>query len=1159
MKLKKKFSYKVIKQIKFMRIIGALVLLLFMETGGILASPIYSEQTYLSINANNKTIKEVFNEIEKNSEYIIFFLDNTIDTSRKVNLSVKNKTVNQILDQIFKNTNLTYSIDDRQIVIARKSDVSTATQQQKKGNLITGLVTEADGNPVVGATVVVKGTTNGVLTDIDGRYSIDAKEGDVLEFRFIGYNTDTKTVKKETNINIRLVESSVSLDDVVVIGYGQQKKASVVASINTIGPSELVIKQRNLRNGIAGQIAGVIAVQRSGEPGNDASAFYIRGQSSYMGGTSPLVLVDGIPRSMDDIDVDEIESFTVLKDAAATAVYGAEGANGVVLITSKRGKAQKTTVSMTAQYSIVVPTRMPELMNSYDYMKLYNEAVWNEKGNPLIENFKPDVSEDVLEKYRTGADLDLFPNANWMDLLSNQTESSRYTVNFRGGSDRTQFFVSGSYYQENGIFKSNPIEQYDANIGLQRFNLRSNVDMTLTPTTRMAVDISGQYLRKNTPGYGSDAIFSMISHFPTHLVPMYYSDGTASDHNSPDAALRNNPYNMINNSGYSKQWKAFLQSKVTLTQQLDFITKGLLAKASVSFDADFQASVNRSKKAHTFFASERDEEGMLVKRSLDDGSVLGNPGAGTPSGSKNIYLEGSLNYSNIFAEKHNVTGLLLYMQKESQYQNNTGSLRMLPYRKQSVVARLTYGFDDRYMAEASFGATGSENFASGHRWGIFPAVGAAWFVSHERFMKGVENYISKLKLRTSYGITGNDQINDGSRFVYRESLSSGAGGYPLGFIPGANGGEANGGTQIIENTFAVPGLTWEMEKKVNIGLDLGLFRGRVDLSVDYFSNRRSDILLKRETVSSATGFINNVYQNFGVTTNKGIEATLILKQKIGQVDLSARGNLTFARNKIVEKDEVAQKYSWMAETGQRIGQPKLYLAERLYTPDDFDITVDPATGSQTFNLKGDLPKPSGNVAPGDIKYKDLNEDDIIDTYDQTYNNNLYSTVPEVVYGFGLNAEWKGFFVGVFFQGVANTSANLLATTGNFIPFFYGRDNSSGRAEALNRWTADDPYNQDVLFPRIRSSVKSTDSNFQPSTWWYRNAGFLRLKNVEVGYDFDKKLIRKMGMKNLRIFLQGSNIALWDHIKYWDPELGGASSGAKYPICGTYTAGLEVTF
>ena len=1122
----------------------------------------YAQVTEIRLSAGTKTLQEVFSEIEKETEFIFFYNDNAIDLSRKVTVQKTQGSIEEILAGLLENTGAGYKIVDRQIVFYSVKDIKNektaiaGIDQQKK--TVTGLLTDADGNPIIGATVAIKGTTHGVTTDIDGKYILNnVSEGDVIEFRYIGFNTEEKVYKGEKTINIRMVEASVGLEDVVVIGYGQQKKESVVASVNTLNAGEIKIKNRNLRNSIAGQIPGVIAIQRSGEPGNDGAAFYIRGQSSYAGGTSPLVLVDGVPRSMDDIDVDEIETFTVLKDASATAVYGAEGANGVVLITSKRGKAQKTSMNFTAQYSLVRPTRMPELVDAYNYLSLYNEGLWNEQGNPSMDYFLPETSDDILNKYKTGVDPDLYPNVNWMDLLSNHTQSQRYTINFRGGSERTQFFTSGSYYSEDGIFKSNPMEQYDANIGLQRFNLRSNVDMTLTKTTKLAVDMSGQYLRKNTPGYGSDAIFAMISHFPTHLIPMYYSDGTASDHPNPDTSLRSNPYNMLNNSGYMKQWQAFLQTKVTLRQDLDFITKGLSVRGSVSFDANFASTMKRTKVAQTFIASGRDENGELIKTTLNDGTALGNPAQEGNSGNKKIYLEGAFDYKHTFNEKHDVTGLLLYMQKETQYQKESG-LKLLPYRKQSVVFRSTYGYDDRYMLEASFGATGSENFASGNRWGIFPAIGAAWYISHEKFMSSILDYVNKLKVRASFGIAGNDDIGD-TRFPYRESLNSDGAGYNWGLSPGNNGGPGNNLGGIVENTFPMPTLSWEKEKKLNIGFDLGLFRNQIDLSVDYFKNRRSDILIQRKTIPDITGFRNNPYQNFGITDNRGFDATLVLKQKAGNVNLSMRGNITYAKNEIIEQDEIPQKYSWMSATGQSIGKPLLYIAEGLYTPDDFNITTDPSTGAQSYVLKENMPRPAAasNLAPGDIKYKDLNNDGLIDAYDKSYDHNYYAAVPEIVYGFGFDAEWKGLFVGVFFQGAAHASANLMSNVLNLVPFRSGKDNSSARIEALNRWTAEDPYNQNVLFPRTRSNF--FQHNYEASTWWFRDAGFLRLKNVEIGYEFKKEVIKKLKMNNLRVFLQGSNIAVWDKIKYWDPELGAANSGAKYPICGTYTLGLEVTF
>ena len=415
-----------------------------------------------------------------------------------------------------------------------------------------------------------------------------------------------------------------------------KKKESVVSSVNSIKPSEIAIPARSLNNTLAGQIAGVIAIQRSGEPGNDDADFWIRGQSSYAGGTSPLVLVDGVPRSMSDIDVDEIESFTVLKDAAATAVYGSEGANGVVLITSKRGRAQKTVVTFNAQYSIATPTRMPELMNSADYLSMWNEASWNDANNPDWTNYMTNqapYSSDELNMYRSGVDPDLYPNSIWTDLLSKHTENQRYTINFRGGSEKTRFFVSGAYYQENGIFKSNPLDNYDANIGLKRYNLRSNVDMDITPTTKLSVDMSGQYKTQNNPGNTSDQIFKHIVLFPTHLVPFLWSDGTAAVC-STDADGRYNPYNLLNYSGYSKGWSAALQTKATLKQQLDFITKGLSIQGSISFDADYSSTRKRTMSPDKYTVSGRNEDGSLNKSLFAEGSPLGDVAFSATSGTK---------------------------------------------------------------------------------------------------------------------------------------------------------------------------------------------------------------------------------------------------------------------------------------------------------------------------------------------------------------------------------------------------------------------------------------------------------------------------------------------------------------------------------------------
>ncbi len=1120
------------------------------------------EQSYsLNLKFRNESLGNAIEQISRQAHVRIIYSNDQVDTQKKVSADIRTSDIREALLTILGN-GYTLKQENNYITILRAEaavPTTTVATQQKKGT-VTGLLTDGDGNPVIGATVGIKGTTHGVTTDIDGRYILnDVAVGDVIEFRYIGMVTEERTYKGEETINIRMMEASVSLDDVVVIGYGQQKKESVVSSLSTVSSEVLSMPTRSLSNNLAGQISGVLAVQRSGEPGNDDAEFWIRGVSSYAGGTSPLVLVDGVPRAMNDIDVDEIESFTVLKDASATAVYGSEGANGVVLITSKRGRAQKTAVTFNAQYSIMTPTRMPELMPSYDYLSMWNEATWNDANNPSLDAFDAPYSQEVLDLYRSGVDTDLYPNSIWTDLLASHTHSQRYTVNFRGGSEKTRFFASGAYYQESGIFKSNPLENYDANIGLKRYNLRSNIDMDITKTTELSIDLAGQYKTQNNPGNTSDQIFRHIVLFPTHLVPFIWSDGTAAVCET-DADGRYNPYNLLNFSGYTKTWSASLQTKATLKQKLDFITKGLSIQGTLSFDADFSSQMKRTMSPDKYTVSGRDEDGNLIKALKSAGTPLGDVAYSSAFGEKKIYIEAQLNYARVFADKHDVTATIVYNQKENQYQgvaNDYAGIVLLPYRKQNIVGRGTYGYDGRYMLEASFGATGSENFAPSHRWGIFPAVGVAWNMHAEKFMqKGrTQDFINKFRARFSYGLTGNDQSADteNDRFMYREMIVRSGTSY-IGLSPGASGGATNGFTKTYEYTFAAPNLTWETEKKMNVGLDLGLFRGRVDITADYFSNRREDILIERVTIPTATGFRENPWQNFGITTNKGMDANVILKQSIGEWNLSARGNFTYAKNKYVEKDEIPQAFPWLAQTGTSIGVNKIYIAEGLFTPDDFDITQN-ADGSYNYSLKENIASYDQNVKPGDIKYKDLNEDGKIDESDMTYYSGIYPYDPQIVYGFGVNVEYKGFFVGVFFQGQAKASTNLKASTNYFIPFALGRDQSSARVEAADHWTASDPYNTDVLYPRLHTN--KYDNNVLESTWWYRDASFLRLKNVEFGYEFDKRWVQKMKMQNLRIYLQGTNVAVWDHIKMWDPELG--NSGAKYPICSTWTIGLDVTF
>lgn len=1119
---------------------------------------VYSADSYsqsVSVNAESRSVKSILDEIEKQTGVSFFINNKNIDLKRKVTISASNSKIDKVLATLFSGTNVKYHIMGDQVILSSntgKANVPSSDNTQQKTVTVTGLITDGDGNPLIGVTIMQDGTTNGAITDIEGHYSIKAPVGSKLIYTYVGFNTDEKVIKEgQTIINVRMLESSESLEEVVVIGYGQQKKESVVASMNSITSKELSMPARSLTNNLAGQISGVIAVQRSGEPGNDDSDFWIRGVSSFKGGTTPLVLVDGIPRAMKDIEAEEIETLTVLKDASATAVYGAEGANGVILITSKRGVAQKPRLNVRAEFGVVSPTRLPDMVNSYEWAQLYNEAAWNDKGNP--QKFVNPYSDEVLNHYLTGDDPDLYPNSDFLSLLNDRTFNQRVTLNLRGGADRVRYFVSGSFYNESGIFDSQSEQDYDANISYSRYNIRSNIDMDITKTTKLSVDISGQYSNRQNPGATTDQIFKNLLRYAPNQFPLIFSDGTLSEHplfnNYKDGTC--NPYNQLNNLGYSKTWQAAIQSGITLDQKLDFITKGLNIKLKGSFDANFNSTSTRNNDPTSYKMTLNDageREYVQVHAGTDKLTTLD---GGAFTGVKKIYLEASLNYSRKFNELHDVAAMLLYMQKETV---NSGA--PLSYKKQSFVGRASYGYDNRYMMETSFGMTGSENFAAGHRWGIFPSVGAAWYISNEKFMRPLENIINKLKLRASLGLTGNDNTG-ATRFPYRATFATNGAGFNFGFKPGKDGGASNGsGGGVFEQLFEAPYISWETEIKRNIGLDLGLFRGQVDLSVDFFKNNRKDILMERLTIPKTTGFRKSPWQNFGEVCNKGFDGNIVVKQKVDKLMLTFRGNVTYAHNKVLEADEVTPKYAYQGYTGHFMSVPLVYIADGLYTPDDF-VTSSDDSGNIVYTLKDGLAKPASAVRPGDIKYRDLNGDNVIDGYDKTREHNLYAPNPEWVYGFGLNVDYKGFYVSCFFQGTANSSVNLNAVPGSFMPFQQIYANAVRQEAVTSRWRPEDPYNQNVLYPRLHSEPFT--HNNEASTWWYRKGDFLRLKNLEFGYQFNKKMLQKAKIQNARIYIQGTNLAVWDDIKMWDPELGNANSGAKYPLNRTWSLGLEIGF
>lgn len=1019
---------------------------------------------------------------------------------------------------------------------------------------VRGVVKDLSGLPLEGASVFIKGTRTGTVTNASGEFLIDVAINDTLVVSFVGHQETEIIVVDENPLNIVLTKTDAiqvqDKDSVVVVGFATQKKSTVVSSVSTVKGEDLRFGGRNLSNNLQGQIAGVIAFQRSGEPGYDNATFWIRGVSTYNGVQNPLILVDGVPRTFNDIDPNEIETFSVLKDAAATAVFGAEGANGVILVTTKRGKPQKTIITYRGEASILSPFRMPEFVSAGEFMDLYNEA----RANDDLPHF---FTAGRIDSTNRRLDPDLYPDVNWLDaLLKRYTSNTRHNLSFRGGTDKARYFVSTAYYSESGIFQNNSLAQYSSNINLKRYNLRSNIDLNVTNTTLLRVDLSGQYLTTNYPGTGTSTIFNVSSFAPPYLYPMIYSDGKFASHPVP-SNNRSNPYNLLNNSGYSNEYRTAIQSFVGLEQKLDIVTKGLKAKVGVSYDFSGSFIARTGKAVSTYFATGRNlVSGDIIYNKTANGTGELTDGGTTFTTNRNIYMEGSLNYDRNFSGTHDFSAMALVYRKENVLQQaGINLIARLPFRKMAYVGRMTYAYNRRYSAEVNIGVTGSEQFVKGQQYGTFPAVGLGWIVTNEPyFPERLKQVISNLKLRASMGLTGNDATG-GARFLYRGGFVSGPGA-SLGYNAGGALGTSTG---YIEDKFAAPELSWEQEVKKNYAIDLGLLKNKINATFEYFDNLRSEILLQRATVSAVAGFRQMPWQNFGKVSNKGYDITINASHQVGPHTFGIRGNYTFARNKIIERDEVRQTFAYMNETGNRMNVPYIYQADRLFTVDDFVITSNP-NGTKSYALRQGIPSqqflsPDNQLRPGDIKYVDLNSDGVINQFDRSRYLSE-PTTPEIVYGFGLSYGYKGISLNVFFSGVTNTQAVIGSDVPQgFFPFQWNVDESSVRTIARDRWTEANP-SQDVLFPRVRP--RSFNNNSVGSTWWLRDMSFMRLKNVELGYDLPQNLLRKIAMSNARIYVMGFNLLTWDKFGLWDPEQGAANSGMTYPQSRTFTIGLELS-
>lgn len=1016
---------------------------------------------------------------------------------------------------------------------------------------VKGVIYEEEtGEPMPGATVSVEGSTRGVMTDLDGSFELTGvKPTDKLKFECLGKETQVLQVGTMTNFVVKLKNAANELDEVTVVAFGKQRKESVIGSISTVDVKTLKVPSSNLTTALAGNVAGVIAYQRTGEPGQDNADFFVRGITTFGANTSPLILIDNIELTSTDLarlQPDDIESFSIMKDATATALYGARGANGVIFVTTKRGQEGPAKIFARVETSISAPTDVVELADPVTYMKSYNEAISTR--DPLGELM---YTYDKIEQTgKPGANRLIYPANDWYDMLFKDFATSlRANVSARGGGKVATYYVSGAYTEDTGVLKVDKRNSFNNNIDDKNYTLRSNVDINVTPTTKLAVRLTGNFRDYQGPLNGGSDVYRQIMHSDPVLFPAYYpvdDEHVGIQHimfgNYEDGSYINPYANLV--KGYKNYQRSQMIAAVQLEQDLKFITKGLSFMTLFNLTRLSEFTVNRQFNPYWYRLDRYDSYTgeYHVNRINENGTDYLTYSESGKTVKNTMYSETRLNYNRSFG-KHDVTGLLVFTASES-LTANAGSLQLsLPSRNAGLSGRFTYGFDKRYFVEYNFGYNGSERFHKSHRWGFFPSAGLAWMMSNEKWFKPLTKVVSNLKLRYSYGLVGNDNIGSSSnRFYYLSEMSMNNSG--LGATFGETRNVSYNGIGVVR--YANEAITWEKSYKSNYALELGLFK-KLDIIAEYFTEHRTDIFMQRADIPNTMGLQAAVYGNIGQARSKGIDIQADYKQAWASgLWASARANFTYSTGKYDVYEEPTYPESYRQHAGRSIRQTWGYIAERLFV-DDEDAANSPSQAAFGSQYGG-----------GDIKYTDVNGDGVITNADMVPIG--YPTSPEIIYGFGVSLGHKGFDVSVFFQGLGRESFWIDATSA-----YSTKYNKYGTAPFVNNgqllkaysdshWSED---NRDIyaLYPRY--SAYENHNNTQVSTWWMRDGSFVRLKQMEFGYTLPQKLTNKIHIDNLRVYFQGNNLLCWSKFKLWDPELAG--EGFNYPIQRTFNIGVNVTF
>ena len=1103
------------------------------------ASRVYSQNDRLSLNMKQKTVREVFTTLEKSSGFRFFYNDDFNYLDNLVSVEAEKETLGQILDGIFKQTDFEYKIlENKLVVVSLKEELLQAKYK------ISGKVSSPDGLPMVGVTVSIKGTSKAVITDANGIFNLEVtNKKEILVFSFIGYLTQEYKLNGESTLNIVLASNVKSLDEVVVVGYGTQKRGSITSSVSTITGS-LIESQpvANLTNGLAGRSTGIIATQSSGEPGSDGSNILIRGIST-IGNSQPLVIVDGVPRNYSQLDPNSIASISILKDAAAVAPYGMAGANGVILITTKKGNIGAPSLSYNSYFGWQNPTTLTKFVNSYQYATLMNAADDN-------QNAPHQYSAADLQAFKDHSDPDGHPDNNVLkELITPNAMITNHNLELSGGTDKFKYYTALGFLSQNGMWGPS---------NYKRYNLISNIDIDATKYTKVSLSINGRVEDRNSPGVSSSGIFYQAFRTPP-VAPVTFSNGL------PGGWIGSSIWGDVFNSGNSKSLGYSLLNQISVEQQLPFI-KGLSVKGVMSYDYNPGDQTNPGGGVSSFSTTWLTPIPFYTVNTSTNPHTYtqaGNGGPSKPQYSENFVqsqaftYQAYLNYHNTFG-KNDIQGLIVLEERNTKYSTfganrlnydvlipelNNGSSASIDIgnngsstagKEKSGLYRLSYAYDGKYLLEFSGRYDGNYYFAPGKRFGFFPAFSAGWRLSNEPFIKNNFSWINNLKLRGSYGESG---ALAGSPFQYLRS-------YALYSKASVLGG--NPTTGMIENTEPNLNITWERAKKTDVGFEATLFKSLLTIEADYFYERRDNMLASPNVTLPIEYGVGISQQNAASMSNKGFEIMLGSSHKFTNgIYVSLNINATYAKNKYLQIFENATTYNNPNRrvTGRSMGTQFGYQAIGFFTSADFN---------QDGSLKAGIPsQPWGKVYPGDIRYADESgsngkPDGKIDDNDIVPIGKSY--VPEVIYGFSPSISYKGFDLNLMFQGAANR--DFIISGAGAWPFY---SSSSATVENLNYWT---PNNLNAANPRITTSP--SPNNMVGSSFWVRNGNYLRLKTGQIGYTFPARIINKIKIKSLRVYVSGQNLLTWSSLKNFDPEVSD-TQGMYYPQQKVVSVGLNVTF